>query len=98
MDSSPTIGDLLRCCRRIQGHVDLSLLAVALDAPDNKFEEIRCKYKNLQGQGLQLMKIWLTKSGALACRCELVDLFLSASLGIEAVDVYMESYHTMTCV
>ena len=86
LDNPPTIGDLLSCSRCIQEDADLSLLAVALDVPDDEFDEIQHRYKNPKGQALQLMKIWLTKKGGSSSKHELADMLLNAGLGKQAVD------------
>ena len=86
MDNPPTIGDLITCSRCIQEDADLSLLATALDVPDDEFDKILHKYKKPQGQVLQLMKIWLEEKGELASKRKLADVVFNVGLGKQAVD------------
>ena len=53
--------DVLQCCRHIEG--DVALLAAALDIPDESFQEIQSKFKQTQGQALQMIKTWMTSTG-----------------------------------
>lgn len=86
LDNPPTVGDLLSCSRCIQEGVDLSLLAAALDIPDDEFDIIRHKYKNPQGQALQLMKVWHEEKGGSSSKRKLADVLLNAGFGTQIVD------------
>ena len=47
---------IVACSRCIDG--DLSLLAAALDIPDEEMADIKSKYKTVNGQALQMLKRW----------------------------------------
>lgn len=51
-----SLSDIIACCRCISG--DLSLLAAALDIPDEEMATIKSKYKTANGQALQMLKKW----------------------------------------
>ena len=51
-----SLSDIIACCRCIIG--DLSLLAAALDIPDEEMAAIKSKYKTANGQALQMLKKW----------------------------------------
>ena len=65
---------MVRCSRCIQG--DLSLLASAVDVPDDNMDILRKQYKSTQAQALQLLKVWNRDLGG--SREELHDLLVSA--------------------
>lgn len=51
-----SLGDIVACSHYIDG--DLSLLAAALDIPDEQLETLKSKYKRTQSQVIQMLKIW----------------------------------------
>ena len=56
-----TMEDALKCCRHIEG--DVALLAPALDIPDESLQKIQSKFKQTQGQALQMIQTWMTSTG-----------------------------------
>ena len=94
-DNPPTDVDLIFCSRCIQEGADLSLLAAALNVPDDEFDTIRHKYKKPQGQALQLMRIWLKEKGRSSSKRKLADVLLSVGFGMQAVDRW--AYHGIPC-
>ena len=57
------------CSRYIAG--DLTLLAAALSISDDDMSTIRSKYKNVQGQALQMLMKW--QSSGTHTRKELIE-------------------------
>ena len=55
-----SLGDIVACSHYIDG--ELSLLAAALDIPDEQLETLKAKYKSTQSQVVQMLKMW-TLSG-----------------------------------
>lgn len=56
MESSPTLADLVRCSKLIT--TDLSLLASAVDVPDQDMEALKQQFSSTTAQALQLLKVW----------------------------------------
>ena len=61
------------CSRYIDG--DVTMLAAALDIPDEDMSAIKSKYKKVQAQALQMLKKW--RSSGTHMRQELIDILQS---------------------
>jgi len=70
MTESLSLMDIIACSRCIDG--DLTLLAAALDIPDEDMSTIQSKYKNAQGQALQMLKKW--QSSGTHTKRELINI------------------------
>ena len=70
MTESLSLMHIIACSHCIDG--DLTLLAAALDIPDEDMSTIRSKYKNVPGQALQMLKKW--QSSGTHTRQELIKL------------------------
>ena len=55
-----SLGDIVACSHYIDG--ELSLLAAAMDIPDEQLETLKAKYKSTQSHVVQMLKMW-TLSG-----------------------------------
>ena len=61
MESSPTLADLVRCSKLVT--TDLSLLASAVDVPDQDLEALKQQFSSTTAQALQLLKVWQRNIG-----------------------------------
>ena len=71
-----SLSHVIACSRCIDADSDLTLLAAALDIDDEEVATIKSKYKQANGQALQMLKKWL-KSGT-HTKQELADILQAA--------------------